>query len=118
MRCAPTLTAGLSLGKIIPVLAEQHRVFAPDWPDFGNSDAMPITWRIEECVEFLADLLGALGLKRASLIGVSMVEDLLLGSQFELPKGSSGSYSSTARAWALRSLKSSILFHDAPAVRG
>src|SRR5271157_1106057 len=74
-------------------------------PRNGTINAMPITWRIEECVEFLADLLGALGLKRASLIGVSMVEDLLLGSQFELPNGSSGSYSSTARAWALRSLK-------------
>ena len=32
--------AGLSLRNAIPALAEQHRVFAPDWPGFGQSDAI------------------------------------------------------------------------------
>jgi pimeloyl-ACP methyl ester carboxylesterase len=58
--------AGLSLGRTIPVLASRYRVFAPDWPGFGRSGATPIRWRVEECVEFLADLVGALGLKRTS----------------------------------------------------
>jgi pimeloyl-ACP methyl ester carboxylesterase len=78
--------AGLSFGRTIPVLAEQYRVFAPDWPGFGESDAMPITWRVEECVKFLADLLDALGLKRANLIGVSMGGGFALGFALEAPQ--------------------------------
>ncbi len=64
--------AGLSFQKTIPVLAKRHRVFAPDLPGFGQSDPMPVTWRVEECVEFVGRLLDALGLKRANLVGVSM----------------------------------------------
>ena len=78
--------AGLSFRKTFPVLAEQHRVFAPDWPGFGESDAMPITWRVEECVEFLANLLDALGLKRANLIGVSMGGGFALGFTIRAPE--------------------------------
>jgi pimeloyl-ACP methyl ester carboxylesterase len=48
--------AGLSFRKTIPILAEQHRVFASDWPGFGQSEAMPITWRVEECVDFVGEL--------------------------------------------------------------
>ena len=44
--------AGLSFRKTIPVLAGRHRVFAPDWPGFGKSAAMPRNW----CVDFIADL--------------------------------------------------------------
>lgn len=78
--------AGLSLGRTIPVPAGRQRVFAPDWPGFGRSDAMPITWRVEECVEFLADLVGALGLKRTSLIGVSMGGGFALGFTIKAPE--------------------------------
>jgi pimeloyl-ACP methyl ester carboxylesterase len=78
--------AGLSLGRTIPVLARQYRVFAPDWPGFGKSDPMPITWRVEECVEFLAHLLDALGLSRATLIGVSMGGGFALGFTIRAPE--------------------------------
>jgi pimeloyl-ACP methyl ester carboxylesterase len=78
--------AGFSLGRTIPILAGRHCVFAPDWPGFGRSDAMPITWRVEECVEFLAGLLGALGLKRTSLIGVSMGGGFALGFAIRAPE--------------------------------
>jgi pimeloyl-ACP methyl ester carboxylesterase len=71
--------AGMSLRKTIPVLAEQHRVLAPDWPGFGQSDAMPTTWRVEECVDFVGSLLDTIGLERVILIGVSMA--LLGGSR-------------------------------------
>ncbi len=64
--------AGLSFQKAIPALAKRHRVFAPDLPGFGQSDPMPVTWRVEECVEFVGRFLDALGLKRASLVGISM----------------------------------------------
>jgi pimeloyl-ACP methyl ester carboxylesterase len=71
--------AGLSFRKTIPVLAEQHSVFAPDWPGFGLSDPMPLTWRVEECVGFVGEILDALGLRRASLVGVSMGGAFALG---------------------------------------
>lgn len=64
--------AGLSFRWTIPALAKQHRVFAPDWPGFGKSDAMPPDWRVEECILFIQDLLKALGLERVGLIGLSM----------------------------------------------
>jgi pimeloyl-ACP methyl ester carboxylesterase len=78
--------AGLSLGRSIPVLAGRYRVFAPDLPGFGRSDAMPIAWRVEECVEFIAELLDALGLKRASLIGVSMGGGFAVGFTVRSPE--------------------------------
>lgn len=71
--------AGLSLRKTIPALAEQHCVFAPNWPGFGQSDAMPVTWRVEECVDFVGMLLDAFDLKRASLVGISMGGAFVLG---------------------------------------
>ena len=78
--------AGLSFRKTIPVLAKQHRVFAPDWPGFGESDAMPRNWCVEECVDFVADLLDALGLKRVILIGLSMGGAFALGFTLRSPK--------------------------------
>jgi pimeloyl-ACP methyl ester carboxylesterase len=78
--------AGLSFGKTIPALAGKHRVYAPDWPGFGQSDAMPITWRVEECVDFVGRLLDAFGLQRANLIGVSMGGAFVLGFALRAPE--------------------------------
>jgi pimeloyl-ACP methyl ester carboxylesterase len=77
--------AGLSLRRAIPVVAQRYRVFAPDWPGFGQSDSMPIKWRVEECIDFLGDFLDALGLKRAILIGVSMGGGFALGFTIRAP---------------------------------
>jgi pimeloyl-ACP methyl ester carboxylesterase len=78
--------AGLSFRKTIPILAEQHCVFAPDWPGFGQSEAMPITWRVEECVDFVGELLDSLGLRRASLVGISMGGAFVLGFTLRAPE--------------------------------
>jgi pimeloyl-ACP methyl ester carboxylesterase len=78
--------AGLSLRTTIPVLAERHCVFAPDWPGFGRSDAMPISWRVEECVDFIGEILNTFGLKRASLVGVSMGGAFALGFALRAPE--------------------------------
>jgi pimeloyl-ACP methyl ester carboxylesterase len=78
--------AGLSFRKTIPVLAGRHRVFAPDWPGFGESDAMPRNWCVEECVEFVADLLDALGLRRVILVGLSMGGAFALGFTLRSPE--------------------------------
>ena len=78
--------AGLSFRKTIPVLARRHRVYAPDWPGFGQSNAMPRDWCVEECVGFVADLLDALGLKRITLIGLSMGGAFAVGFALGSPK--------------------------------
>ena len=78
--------AGLSFRTTIPVLAEQHCVFAPDWPGFGRSDPMPMAWRVEECVDFVGEILDALDLKRVSLIGVSMGGAFALGFTLRAPE--------------------------------
>jgi pimeloyl-ACP methyl ester carboxylesterase len=78
--------AGLSFRKTIPALAEQHCVFAPDWPGFGLSDPMPLTWRVEECVDFVGKILDALGLRRASLVGLSMGGAFALGFTLRAPE--------------------------------
>ena len=78
--------AGLSFRTTLPVLAEQHRVFAPDWPGFGRSDPMPMAWRVEECVDFVGEILDALDLKRVSLMGVSMGGAFALGFTLRAPE--------------------------------
>jgi pimeloyl-ACP methyl ester carboxylesterase len=78
--------AGISFRKTIPVLARRHRVFAPDWPGFGESDAMPRNWRVEECVEFVGDLLDVLGLERVILVGLSMGGAFAVGFTLRSPK--------------------------------
>jgi pimeloyl-ACP methyl ester carboxylesterase len=78
--------AGLSFRKTMPALAKRHRVFAPDLPGFGQSDPMPVTWRVEECVEFVGRLLDALGLKRAILVGVSMGGAFAVGFTLRAPE--------------------------------
>jgi pimeloyl-ACP methyl ester carboxylesterase len=78
--------AGLSFQKTIPALAKRHRVFSPDLPGFGQSDPMPVTWRVEECVEFVGRLLDAFGLKRASLVGVSMGGAFAVGFTLRAPE--------------------------------
>jgi pimeloyl-ACP methyl ester carboxylesterase len=77
--------AGVSFKNTIPVLAKRYRVFALDWPGFGESDAMPRTWRVEECVEFVAGVLDGLRLKRATLVGLSMGEAFALGFTLRSP---------------------------------
>src|SRR6516162_2343262 len=78
--------AGLSFRETIPVLARRHRIYAPDWPGFGQSNAMPRDWCVEECVGFVADLLDALGLKRITLIGLSMGGAFAVGFALGSPK--------------------------------
>jgi len=78
--------AGLSFRNTIPALADHHHIFAPDWPGFGQSDAMPITWRVEDCVDFVGRLLSALDLKRASLVGISMGGAFVLGFTLGAPE--------------------------------
>jgi pimeloyl-ACP methyl ester carboxylesterase len=78
--------AGLSFRTTIPALAERHCVYAPDWPGFGRSDPMPMSWRVEECVDFVGEILDALEIKRVSLVGVSMGGTFALGFSLRAPE--------------------------------
>lgn len=70
--------AGVSLGPAMAALAPDCRVFAPDLPGFGASDALPPDWGLAEFSAFITPLLDALGLERASLVGLSLGGGLAL----------------------------------------
>jgi len=78
--------AGLSLGPAMIALADRCRVFAPDFPGFGESDPMPAGWGFAECSAFLGSLLDAFGLTRASLVGLSMGGGIALGFALQAPE--------------------------------
>ncbi len=65
-------SASLSYGPSLAPLSEHHRVYAPDWPGYGDSDAPPIEYSTAYYSHFLRQFLDTLGLEKASLVGLSM----------------------------------------------
>jgi pimeloyl-ACP methyl ester carboxylesterase len=78
--------AGVSFGSAMSALATECRVFAPDLPGFGESDAMPDGWGFADYSAFLSSLLTELGLQRASLVGISMGGGIALGLALDAPE--------------------------------
>jgi len=78
--------AGVSFGSAISTLSTRCRVFAPDLPGFGESDAMPDGWGFADYSAFLSPLLIELGLQRASLVGLSMGGGVALGFALDAPE--------------------------------
>jgi pimeloyl-ACP methyl ester carboxylesterase len=78
--------AGVSFGSAISTLSTRCRVFAPDLPGFGESDAMPDGWGFADYSAFLSPLLTELGLQRASLVGLSMGGGVALGFALDAPE--------------------------------
>jgi pimeloyl-ACP methyl ester carboxylesterase len=66
-------------------LSERCQVFAPDFPGFGDSDPKPAGWGFSDCSAFVGPLLDALGLRRASLAGLSMGGGIALGFALQTP---------------------------------
>jgi pimeloyl-ACP methyl ester carboxylesterase len=54
---------------LMPLLADRHRVLAPDMRGFGWSEPTPRGYRKEELADDVAGLLDALGIDRAFLVG-------------------------------------------------
>ncbi len=66
----PGATGWSNFSNNSPALAKTHRVIAADMPGWGESD--PVTWQERGHTGSLVDLLDALEIERASLIGNSM----------------------------------------------
>ncbi|WP_432560256.1 alpha/beta fold hydrolase [Granulicoccus sp. GXG6511] len=66
----PGATGWSNFSNNIPVLAEHYRVIAADMPGWGESD--PVSWSERDHPGAVADLMDALELDKASLIGNSM----------------------------------------------
>ena len=73
-------SAGFSYKYAIEPLARSHRVFAPDWPGYGESDKPDVEHTIEFYAAFLGGLMDALQLQRASLVGLSLGGGAVLGN--------------------------------------
>ncbi|MBM7517076.1 alpha/beta fold hydrolase [Nocardioides nitrophenolicus] len=54
---------------VIPLLADRFRVIAPDTLGFGSSDVPPQAWSVELFADGVEDLLDALAIDRAALVG-------------------------------------------------
>lgn len=77
--------AQLSWGLLIPELADQHRVIAPDWPGFGESDRPDVAYSSAFYIQFLQDFMDAIQVSRASLAGISMGGMGVLGMALQAP---------------------------------
>ncbi|HCE17274.1 MAG TPA: alpha/beta hydrolase [Anaerolinea thermolimosa] len=65
-------SAMLSWRLLIPHLSRDFRVYAPDWPGYGESDNLPGEYSFESLTAWLSDLMDQWGVRQASLVGVSM----------------------------------------------
>lgn len=79
-------SASLSYRHGIGSISEHHRVFAPDWPGYGESDKPEMQYSTEYYVDFLGRLMDALGLETASLVGISMGGAIALGFSLRSPQ--------------------------------
>ncbi len=79
-------TADISWSGLIPHLADSHRVIAPDWPGFGESE-MPALKPIsmEYYIRFFGAFLDALNIENATLAGISMGGAIALGLTLQQP---------------------------------
>lgn len=66
----PGATGWSNFSQNLPALAEHHRVIAADMPGWGESDA--VTWKDRDHPGAVAELLDALGIEKATLVGNSM----------------------------------------------
>ena len=57
---------------VLPTLAATHRVYAPDFPGFGDSAKPNVVYSPEFLAQFVVDFLNTLGVERAVLVGNSL----------------------------------------------
>lgn len=79
-------SASLSWAPAIGPISQRCRVYALDWPGYGQSDSSNDAYTIEYYVGFLGRLMDELGLERASLVGISMGGGVSLGFALRSPE--------------------------------
>jgi pimeloyl-ACP methyl ester carboxylesterase len=79
-------SASLSYRLSIGPISRYHRVIAPDWPGYGESDKPKVRYSTEYYVDLLSHLMEALGLEKASLVGSSMGGAICLGFSLRWPQ--------------------------------
>ncbi|MEL6196476.1 MAG: alpha/beta hydrolase [Pseudomonadota bacterium] len=77
--------ASLSWRCLMPVLAAQYRVIAPNWPGYDGTAPFPGAYRIPDLGRWLMGFLDALEIERATLVGVSMGGGAALWSAIHHP---------------------------------
>lgn len=80
----PGATGWSNFSTNIPALAEHYRVIAADMPGWGDSD--PVTWQDRDHSTAVADLLDALDVEKATLIGNSMGGGTTIRFGYEHPE--------------------------------
>ncbi|MFC6717474.1 alpha/beta fold hydrolase [Natrialbaceae archaeon GCM10025810] len=76
----------LSWRHAIEALGDDYRVYAPDWPGYGDSeDGTGFDHSIDGYVETLEAFLDELGLERVSLVGISMGGGVSIGFSLANP---------------------------------
>lgn len=79
-------SALISWGEMIPMLANGHRVIAPDLPGYGQSAKPKTEYSQEYYLDFLEKFLNALHLDKVSLAGLSLGGGISLGFTLENPE--------------------------------
>lgn len=80
----PGATGWTNFSNNIPVLAEKYHVIAADMPGWGESD--PVGWQERNHPKAVADLMDALGIDKATLIGNSMGGGTTIRFGYEHPE--------------------------------
>lgn len=80
----PGATGWSNFSQNIPALAEHYRVIAVDMPGWGESD--PVTWQERDHSTALLDLMDALAIDKATIIGNSMGGGTTLRFGYEHPE--------------------------------
>lgn len=71
--------AELSWGHLIPTIAKDFRVIAPNWPGYGGSPWTGNTYTTDDLVYCLGQLLDHLSIPSAHIVGISMGGGAALG---------------------------------------
>ena len=82
----PGVSAWTNWKKVLPVLAEDFRVLAPDMAGFGYTERKPdLAYDIKLWVKHLIGFMDALGIEKASLVGNSFGGSLSLAAAARFP---------------------------------